>query len=81
LTAFPVVDFLVVLLAELYLHPWVAMVAMPAAFGLGALALCRMIRASFAATVAIALGCAALCFAASGAALLVGVFASFYSEF
>jgi hypothetical protein len=54
---------------------------LPAAFTAAALALCLRLRTRTAWTVQVSLACAIQCWIASGAAVLMGTFASFYSGF
>jgi hypothetical protein len=77
----PVIDFIIVLSANLWEQSTIALFVLPAAFALGTLLLCRSLQVSTASTVMVTLGCAAMCFVASGAAFLLGIFFSFFSEF
>jgi hypothetical protein len=81
LTLLPAVDFAIVLFAGLYPHFTASLVALPAAFGAASCVLCRKLGTSTGWTLAVTLGCAALCVAASGLATLLGAVASFYSGF
>jgi hypothetical protein len=77
----PIADFLAVLFGELYRHPAVAIIVLPAASTVASLVLARWLRTSTTWTVTVTLACAALCFIASGGGFLLGLFLSFYSEF
>lgn len=77
----PVVDFIIVLSADLYEHSTIALLLLPAAFTLATFLLCRRLQVSTAWTVVVSLSCAGLCFAASGTAFLIGIFFSFFSGF
>jgi hypothetical protein len=77
----PAIDFLIVLLANLYEHPFVAMLLLPAVFTLATVLLCKRLETSTGWTVTAGLGCSLLCLVASGAAFLLGLFFSFFSAF
>jgi hypothetical protein len=81
LMIFPVLDFVIVLLARLYETPIVAGAVLPGAFASMSLILCGFLRVSRGWTIVVALGCLFLCLTASMAAMLLGVFVSIYSAF
>jgi hypothetical protein len=81
LTLFPVIDFFIVLFGELYDRPALAGIVLPAAFGVASVAICRVLRIAGGWTAVVSLGCFALCLAASMAALLLGLFVSFFTYF
>lgn len=78
---FPILDFFVVLLGGLYENTAVAGIVLPVAFGVGSFAVCRLLRVSTGWTLLVSFACLALCMVASGVAILLAVFASFYSGF
>jgi hypothetical protein len=81
LMLFPMLDFFIVLFAELYKHPTVAGVVLPVGFGATSVLLCRLLRISTGWTLVVSLGCVALCLVGSMSALLLGVFMSIFSTF
>jgi multidrug efflux pump subunit AcrB len=78
---FPVLAFLLVLLAGVWKHPMVALVVLPLAFAGASLALSRVLQTSTGWTVGLTLGCAVLSAMAGGIALVLATFASFFSGF
>jgi hypothetical protein len=81
LTIFPGVDFVVVLLGDMEMSLTVPLVIVPVAFAAASVLLTRLLRTRAIWTVGMALGCAAMCLLASGFALLLSAFTSFYSGF
>ena len=77
----PTVDFLIVLLSNLYENPTVALIVLPIAFSVGAVIVCRFLKLPAGWTTLVTLGCLALCMTASMAALVLAVFASIFSSF
>jgi hypothetical protein len=81
LTIFPGLDFVIVLFGEMGTSLAVPLVVVPVAFAAASVLLTRLLRTTAIWTVGMALGCAAMCLLASGFALLLSVFTSFYSAF
>jgi hypothetical protein len=81
LTIFPGVDFVIVLFGDMGMSLTVPLVVVPLAFAAASVLLAGLLRTRAIWTVGIALGCAAMCLFASGFALLLSAFTSFYSAF
>ena len=81
LTIFPGIDFVIVLFGDMWMNMAVPLVIVPVAFAAASVLLTRLLRTTAIWTVGMALGCAALCLLASGSALLLSAFTSFYSGF
>ena len=78
---FPAAEFMLVLFADLWMHPVIALFAMPAFFTAASFMVGRSLQVATRWTLTVCLGCAVTCFVAGGIAFLMGVFASFYSGF
>jgi hypothetical protein len=81
LAVFPAADFAIVLFGPAWTGLAVPTLVVPAAFTGVSVLVTRLLGTSVSWTVRVAVGCAALCFVASGFAFLLRVFASFYSSF
>ena len=72
---------MIVLFGDMWMNMAVPLVIVPVAFAAASILLTRLLRTTAIWTVGMALGCAALCLLASGSALLLSAFTSFYSGF
>ena len=77
----PVIDFMTVLFAGLWEQSTIALLLLPAAFTLATFLLCRRLQVSTGWTAVVTVSCAALCFTASGVAVVMGTFFSLFSGF